>query len=194
MKSYNMEISKQEVIDGVNQYTKIGSVEVFYPLLSELGFSIDPDSEDKDGFPVYKDEKADFTFNAVLAAVKAAARNKLVAKTATLKPGLSIASTIEELLEGGNKGDFLAATREFLAAFKVWLPSTKKSEKVQAAVFDLAKNKAGLTLQPDDKKAKFLVYLTDFAATLSTEQSARFERAMIALEDAAQQGDALDDM
>lgn len=194
MKSYNMEISKQEVIDGVNQYTKIGSVEVFYPMLSELGWKVEPDSEDKDGFPVYKDEKQQYVFDAVLAAVKANARNKLVAKTATLKPGLSIASTVEELLESGNKGDALAATREFLATFKAWLPSTKKSEKVQAAVYDLAKNKAGLSLQPDDKKAKFLVYLTDFAKTITEEQAARFERAMIALEDAATAGDALDDM
>lgn len=190
MKSYNMEVSKK--IDGA--YVSQGKVEVFYPLLSELGFAVEPEKFDDDGFPVYKDEKAQYVFDAVLAAVKAAARNKLVTGTATLKPGLSIASTVEELLESGNKGDALAATREFLAAFKTWLPSTKKSEKVQAAVFDLAKNKAGLSLQPDDKKAKFLVYLTDFAATLTAEQSARFERAMIALEDAAQQGDALDDM
>lgn len=192
MKSYNMEVSKLDETTG--KYVAQGKVEVFYPLLSDLGFKIEPDSFDEDGFPVYKDAKADYTFNAVLAAVKAAARNKLVARTATLKPGLSIASTIEELIEGGNKGDALAATREFLVAFKTWLPSTGKSEKVQAAVFDLAKNKAGLSLQPDEKKTKFLVYLSDFAATISEEQATRFERALLALEDAASPGDALDDM
>lgn len=194
MESYHMEVSKKDVVEGKSQYVAQGKVEVFYPLLSELGFAVEPKSYDADGFPVYADDKAQWCFEAILAAVKAAARNKLVAQTATLKPGLSIASTLEELIEGGNKGDALAANREFLAAFKAWLPSTKKSEKVQAAVFDLAKNKAGLSLQPDDKKQKFLVYLTDFAKTLTAEQSARFERALVALEDAAQAGDALDDM
>lgn len=194
MNSYNMEVSKKEVVDGVSQYVPQGKVEVFYPLLAEFGFAVEPEKEDADGFPIYKDEKAQYVFDAILAAVKAAARNKLVAGTATLKPGLSIASTIEELMEGGNKGDALAANREFLAAFKAWLPSTKKSEKVQAAVFDLAKNRAGLSLQPDDKKQKFLVYLTDFASTLNAEQAARFERALVALEGAAEAGDALDDM
>ena len=192
MKSYDMEVSMKDEATG--KYVSQGKVRVFYPLLSELGFAVEPEKFDTDDFPIYKDEKAQYVFDAVLAAVKAAARNKLVAKTATLKPGLSIASTIEELLEGGNKGYALAATREFLSAFRAWLPSTKKSEKVQAAVYDLAKNRAGLSLQPDDKKAKFLVYLTDFVKTITDEQAARFERAMIALEDAAQQGDALDDM
>ena len=194
MKSYNMEVSKKAEVDGKSQYVAQGKVEVFYPLLTELGFNVEPKSFDDDGFPVYSDDKAQWCFDAILAAVKAAARNKLVAGTAQLKPGLSIASTLEELIEGGNKSEALAANREFLAAFKAWLPSTKKSEKVQAAVFDLAKNKAGLSLQPDDKKTKFLVYLTDFAKTLTAEQSARFERALVALEDAAQAGDALDDM
>lgn len=194
MNKYTMIVSKKEDVNGKNEYVKKGEVEVFYPLLSELGFDVAPEKNDDDGFPVYKDEKAQYVFDAVLAAVKSAARNKLVTGTATLKPGLSIASTIEELMEGGNKGDALAATREFLAAFKAFLPSTKKSEKVQAAVYDLAKNKAGLSLQPDDKKAKFLVYITDFTATLNAEQATRFERALTTLEEACTAGDALDDM
>ena len=222
MNKYTMVVSKKEEVTAANgekknEYVKKGEVEVFYPLLSELGFAVEPimeemmevgtDSngnkidrkvivpkEDEDGFPSYKDEKAQYVFDAVLAAVKSAARNKLVTGTATIKPGLSIASTIEELMEGGNKGDALAATREFLAAFKAWLPLTKKSEKVQAAVYDLAKNKAGLSLQPDDKKEKFLVYITDFTTTLNAEQATRFERALTALEEACTAGDALDDM
>ena len=70
MKSYNMEVSKK--VDGA--YVSQGKVEVSYPLLSELGFAIEPDSFDNDGFPIYKDEKAQYVFDAILAAVKAAAR------------------------------------------------------------------------------------------------------------------------
>ena len=191
MQSYKMEVSKKE--NGA--YVKQGDIEIFYPLLSELGIDIAPTKNDEEGFPIYSDEKVQYVFDAVLAAVKAQARNRLVSGTATLKPGLTIASTVEELLEsGGNKGDALAAVREFLAAFKAWLPKTGKSEKVQAAVYELARNKASVALQSDDKKQKFAVYLSGFAETLTAEQVARFSRPLLALNEACEAGDALDDM
>ena len=191
MQSYKMEVSKKE--NGA--YVKQGDIEIFYPLLSELGISVEPTKNDEEGFPIYSDEKVQYVFDAVLAAVKAQARNRLVSGTATLKPGLTIASTVEELLEsGGNKGDALAAVREFLAAFKAWLPNTGKSEKVQAAVYELARNKASVALQSDDKKQKFAVYLAGFAETLTAEQVARFSRPLLALNEACEAGDALDDM
>ena len=191
MKSYQMEVSKKE--NGA--YVAQGKIEVFYPTLDELGLNVQPEKEDEEGFPVYSDEKVQYVFDAVLAAVKAQARNKLVSGTANLKPGLSIASSVEELLEsGGNKGDALAAVREFLAAFKAWLPKTGKSEKVQAAVYELARNKASVMLQADDKKQKFAQYLADFASTLTEEQAARFTRPLLALNEACEAGDALDDM
>ena len=195
MKSYLMEVSKKEEVNGVQQYVKQGEVEVFYPLLSELGIDIEPKEFDKDGFPVYSDERVQYVFDGILAAVKAQARNRLVSGTATLKPGLAIASTVEELLEsGGNKGDALAAVREFLNAFKAWLPKTGKSEKVQAAVYELARNKAAVSIQSDEKKEKFGKYLTDFAETLTEEQAVRFSRPLLALNDACQAGNALEDM
>ena len=191
MKSYQMEVSKKE--NGA--YVAQGKIEVFYPTLDELGLSVVADKQDEEGFPVYSDEKVQYVFDAVLAAVKAQARNKLVSGTANLKPGLSIASSVEELLEsGGNKGDALAAVREFLTAFKAWLPKTGKSEKVQAAVYELARNKASVMLQADDKKQKFAQYLADFASTLTEEQAARFTRPLLALNEACEAGDALDDM
>lgn len=191
MKSFTMEVSKKE--DGA--YKKQGDITIFYPLLNELGLQVEHEKEDEDGFPVYADEKVQYVFDAVLAAVKAQARNRLVSGTATLKPGLSIASTVEELLEsGGNKGDALAAVREFLAAFKAWLPKTGKSEKVQAAVYELARNKSAVSIQSDEKKEKFAKYLTDFAQTLTEDQAARFSRPLLSLNEACQPGDVLDEM
>lgn len=196
MKSYQMVVSKKEEVKGVVQYVEQGKIEVFYPLLSDLGFSVEPTKDDEEGFPVYEDSKAQYAFDAVLAAVKAAARNKLKPGTATLKDGASIASTLEELLEGGgaNRGDALAAVREMLAAFKTWLPSTGKKETVQAAVYDLAANRGGLKLQTADRKQKFLGYLSDFAETLNEAQAARFERPLKALEECCEAVDAADEM
>ena len=198
MKSFTMEVSKKELVNGTSQYVKQGEVTIYYPTLADLGIEskLSDKEVDDDGFPVYADPKAQYAFDAVLAAVKAQARNKLVSGTANLKDGQKIAETVEELLEAGsaNKGDALAAIREMLAAFKAWLPTTGKKESVQAAVYDLAANRKGLALQTADKKTKFMGYLSDFSATLSAEQAARFERPLMALNDACEAADALDDM
>ena len=190
MQSYTMEVSKKE--NGA--YVKQGEVTVFYPLLSDLGINVEATGKDDDGFPTYADDKVQYVFDAVLAAVKAQARNKLQSGTANLKPGLTIAETVEELLEsGGNKGDALAAVREMLAALKTWLPSTGKSEKVQGAVYEMARNKAAISLQSDDKKQKMAGYLAQFAETLNAEQAQRFSRPLLALNDACEAGDPFDD-
>ncbi len=181
MQHYTMEVSKKEG----GAYVKQGEVVVHYPLLNELGLNVEAEKTDDEGFPVYADERVQYVFDAVLAAVKAQARNRLVSGTATLKPGLSIATTVEELLEsGGNKGEALAIVREFLAAFKEWLPKTGKSEKIQAAIYELARNKAAVMLQPQDKKEKFAAYITQFAETLDSEKAARYSRPLLALNEA----------
>lgn len=198
MKSFKMEVSKKEDVAGKPQYVKQGEVEIFYPTLEDFGiaaaFAEKP--EDDEGFPCYKDAKMQYAFDAILAAVKAQARNKLVSGTATLKDGQKIATTLDELLESNtaNRGDALAAVREMLAAFKVWLATTGKKEAVQAAVYSLAANRTGLALQSADKKAKFMVYLSDFAGKLTAAQADRFAKPLMALEEAATGGDPLDDM
>lgn len=196
MQSFKMVVSKKEEVAGKPQYVKQGEVEIFYPLLSDFGIGAEVKETDEEGFPVYADAKMQYAFDAVLAAVKAQARNKLVSGTATLKDGQSIASTLDALLETNtaNRGDALAAVREMLAAFKLFLSKTGKKEVVQTAVYSLAANKPGLSLQSAEKKGKFLVYLADFAGTLSAEQADRFAKPLAALEEAATTGDPLDDM
>ncbi len=189
MIKFNMEVSKK--VDGA--YQKVGEVPVYFPLFSELDIPVESTKTDEDGMPVFENEKHGFVYAAVVAAVKAQARNKLVSGTATLKAGLTIAETVEELLEtGGNKGEALAAIRECLAAFKAWLPSTGKPEKTQAALLQLMKSKDALSIQSEEKKQKFSVYVQDFAASLKPEQVSRFERHLTAINDACQEGDALD--
>ena len=182
MASFNMEVSKK--VDGA--YEKQGEVQVWYPLLNELGLTVEADKTDDEGFPVYSDDKVQYVFDAVLAAVKAQARNKLVSGTATLKAGLSIAASVEELLEsgGGNRGQALAIIREFQTAFKNWLPSTGKSAAVQSLALTYCKNREALALADEGRKAKFGVYLTDFASQLSAEDAAKFSRPLMALQEA----------
>lgn len=196
MKSFKMEVSKKEEVAGRPQYVKQGEVEIFYPTLKDFGIAAEVKETDEEGFPVYTDAKMQYAFDAILAAVKAQARNKLVSGTATLKDGQSIATTLDQLLESNtaNRGDALAAVREMLAAFKAWLATTGKKESVQAAVYSLAANRTGLSLQSEEKKSKFLVYLADFAGKLTASQADRFAKPLTALEEAATGGDPLDDM
>jgi len=191
MKSYTMEVSKKE--NGA--YVKQGEVVVYYPLLSELGLNAETDKTDDDGFPIYSDDKVQYVFDAVLAAVKAQARNKLVSGSAELKPGLSIASTVEELLESGsgNKGEALAAVREMLAAFKAFLPTTGKSEKYQLAAYNAARQRDSITVMTDDKKQKMQALINAFAESLTAEQAARFSRPLLAINEACESGDPFDE-
>jgi hypothetical protein len=186
-----MEVSKKE--NGA--YVKQGEVVVYYPLLSELGLNAETDKTDDDGFPIYSDDKVQYVFDAVLAAVKAQARNKLVSGSAELKPGLSIASTVEELLESGsgNKGEALAAVREMLAAFKAFLPTTGKSEKYQLAAYNAARQRDSITVMTDDKKQKMQALINAFAESLTAEQAARFSRPLLAINEACESGDPFDE-
>lgn len=191
MQQYTLEVSKK--VNG--QYEKIGDVTINYPLLNELGFDIEATGKDDDGLPTYADEKVQFVFDSVFAAVKANARNKLQSGTINLKEGLKIAETVEELLTTGERsGAALQNLRDLLALFKAWLPSTGKDSKTQAALYDLVSNRKALGLASDTIKGKVQGYISNFAESLTAEQAAKYERILVALDDACQSVNALDDL
>jgi hypothetical protein len=191
MQVYNLEVSKK--VNG--QYEKVGDVAINYPMLSELGFDVEPTGKDDDGLPTYSDEKAQYVFDAVFANVKAAARNKLVSGTATLKDGNKIAETVAELLTTGERnGAALQNLRDLLAIFKEWLPKTGKDSKTQAALYDLVSNRKALGLASDVVKGKVANYIAQFAESLDGEQATKYERILVALNDACESVNALDDL
>lgn len=190
MNVYNMEVSKK--VNGA--YEKVGDVAIYYPLLSELGFDVEPTGKDDDGLPTY-DDKAQYAFDAVFAAVKANARNKLVSGTVQLKDGLKIAETVEELMAAGERsGAALQNLRDFMNSFKAWLPSTGKDSKTQAALFDLVSSRKSLAIASDTIKGKVSGYLAQFAESMSAEDAAKYERILTALDDACSSVSALDDL
>lgn len=205
MRSYQMVVSKKEG----GEYKPVGSVAVFYPELSELGFDVQPTgyevlndkgevsgtSAEGTGFPVYADDKVQYLFDAALSSVKAAARNKLVSGTVTLKEGNKIAETVEELLATAERsGEALKNRREFLDAFKKFLATTGKSLAVQEAISRLVAAPANIPLQPDSVKDKLPGYLANFATTLNAEQAAKYGRYLVAIEEQCQGANALLDM
>lgn len=190
MRIYQMEVGKKE--DGAT--IKVGEVAVYYPLLSELGLAIDPasyESFDKEGktvvatvetagaFPVYADEKVQYVFDAVLAAVKASARNKLLKGTVELKPDNKIAETVEELLATAERsGAALAARREFLSDLKAFLPSLGKSQAYTAQLYDIISNVKGICVQSTARKALISDVVGQFAGKLDAEKLGKYERIL----------------
>lgn len=191
MKQFNMEVSKK--VNGA--YELVGTVVVNYPLLSELGYNVEPKEYDADNLPVYVDDISQYVFDSVFASVKANARNKLVSGSTALKDGLKIAETVAELIAVGERnGAALQNLRDLLAKFKAWLPATGKATATQTALYDLVSNRKALALASDTVKGKVSSYLADFAESLSEADLELYARILQTLDDATQSVDALDDL
>ena len=175
MQSYKMKVSKKE--NGA--YVEVGDVEVFYPVLSELGLEVEPSGKDEDGFPTYADEKVQFVFDSILSAVKASARNKLVSGSVELKDGNKIAETVEELIATPERsGEALALRREFFADFKAFLPSLGKSQAYCAGIYDIVSNVKGICNQSAARKNLIADLVGQFAGTLNAEKLGKYERLL----------------
>ena len=186
---------KVEGKDGKGEYEEVGKINIFYPLLSEFGVAAEfakdektgEPKKDDDGLPLYAEEKAQYLFDCVIASVKAAARNKLISGTATVKEGAKIAETLEELIapSTGNRGEALAIAREVLAKFKAFLATTGKNQAAQDTIYLYASNKPALALASATRKEKFLGYVAEFIAKLSPEEVSKYERPLKAWEETA---------
>lgn len=201
MITYNMPVSKK---NAAKKYETVGTVAVTVPTLADIAAFIASPITGHDtgtaeapgsGLPIYASKEANWLQDAIFAAVKAGARNKLISETATVKPGLIIPSTWAEFTaeSEGNKGEALAIIREAKAAFAAWLGAQGKSDKIMQALTLLFGNRAALKTQGAAQKAKFLEFLEAFIATLDEAQESRFERHLTALMEAATAADDGDD-
>lgn len=165
MKQITIDVSKK--VNG--KFAKQGEVAITVPTLEDiLPFITSKVTGEEDGLPVYEAVEANWVQGAILAMVKAQARNKLVSGTATLKDGLTIAtdwaSLVAEGVRGG--GEALAIAREAKAAFADWMAKQGKSEAATNAVVALFSNKTALTLQSATNKGKVKAYVESFAESL----------------------------
>jgi len=204
MNKYTMVVSKKE--DG--KYKEVGKVDVFFPLLSELGIAVEPEkfeapnekgemvactADTPNAMPVYSDEKVQFVFEATWAAVKAMARNRLESGTANLKDGLKIAETVEELLEagGGRSGEALAARREFFASFKTYLGTLGKAAAWVAGMSDIVSNVKNIPYQSQARKESIKSLMEGYVSQASAESVAKYEKTIQQVLDNAAAADPL---
>lgn len=191
MKQVTIEVSKKLSVNGTSKHVKQGEVQITVPVLTDIipfiTTEIKKDEKGaevyEDGLPVYASDEMNWVQSAMLASVKAQARNKLVSGTATLKDGLSIAtdwaSLIAEGVRGG--GEALAIAREAKQAFAEWMAKQGKSEAATNTVVMLFSNRQGLALQSDVNKGKVKAYVESFFESLSDEQGERFAKPLDAV-------------
>ena len=161
-----------------NKYVKVGDVTIHVPTLASFGITAEQ-AKDKegallidDGLPVYITDEANWLQGAILAQVKAQARNKLVSGSADLKPGAKIATNFAELTAEGDRagnGAALQAIRELKTLFAKWVAGLGKSAAAQALLNGLFGNKQALAVQAVDNKNKMAQYVADFAESLAPE-------------------------
>ena len=190
MRKLEIEVNKK---GASGKYEPVGKVDIFCPTLEEFGLTaevaVDKDGAamEEDGLPVYKADAINWLQGAVLAAVKAQARNRLVSGTATLKDGAAIADTLEALIAEGERGAgsaaALAAIRELKTKFGAYVAGLGKSAAAQTLLTTLFGNKTALAMQSEANKQKMAGYISSFAETLEAEALASGQRYLQSLLD-----------
>lgn len=192
--SISMEVTKSVTVSGKTTREKVGAVDIYVPLVSELiptaVQALDTDKKpllNDDGLPVYTDDNLNWLQDAIYASIKANARNKLVKSTADLKQGASIptdwASLTAESVGGG--AVHLVAIREVKALFAKWFASLGKSQKAQEIAISLFNSVDALTHSDAVVKGKIAEYVGEFVDTLPDEETAKYSRYLDKVADAA---------
>jgi hypothetical protein len=166
-----MEVNKKEG----GEYKLVGSVDVPVFALNDFGIEVIANGKDDNGLPLYNDAKLQYVQDAITAAIKAAARNKLVGGSIVTKAGNKIATTVAELMESsGNSGAALALHRDFLAAFTAYLLTSGKNAKVQALYSSMVKNKASIALSTEARRTGLATQLEAFINAISESDQEKY--------------------
>ncbi len=186
-----MDVSKKiKDAQGNGEFKKVGEVAIYVPLLKDLipFITSEVKKDDKgadvieDGIPVYVNDEANWLQGAVMAMVKAQARNKLKTGTADLKDNNKIPENWAELTaEGVRDGAGLALAREVKNAFSEWLQKQNLSEAAFNTLTTLFSNKAALSSQDASVKAKVKARIMAFGESLSEELIEKYQRPMSAV-------------
>lgn len=163
------------------KYEKQGEVPIVVPVLTDIAAVVAGAKVTgvEDGLPTYESDIANWVQSAMLAYVKANARNKLKPGTAEVKDGLKIPTNWEELCaegERGGNGAALQLAREVKEAFATWANTLGKSAATVKVMVSYFSNKTALELATADHKGKLKAYVEQFATSLDEETLERYQR------------------
>lgn len=181
---------------------EVGKVNVPYPTLHQdfklpiaIAKNEKGDDEWKDGVPVYEVPAYDWLQQAIVMAVAMKARNRFVPKTATLKPGVTLAEDFEALTaETQRTGEALVMRRDARLSFEAYLRGLKKSEPFITRFGELFWNstKVFSSLSEDYRKA-MKTYISKWVESLDEAQSTRFLPKINELQESITASEATDD-
>lgn len=179
------------------EFIKVGEQIIYTPLLKDIMAFVASDVKvengkevvDEDGIPVYASDEANWVQGAIIAAVKAQARNKLVSGTANLKEGAKIATDWAELIaEGVRDGSGLKLAREFKESFADWVGKQGLSDAAANSLITIVGNRAALALQNDTVKAKVAARLEAYGEAQDEDTLQKFMRPLTAAIEATKAG------
>lgn len=164
-----MPVAKNETKNGKTTRVEVGTVEVFSPSLLAFGIQSEPTGlNEATGELTYASQQDQWAYNAIVAGVKANARNRLVAGSTALRPGAKLPTTLEELVTPAeNTSTVLADRRALFDMFKNFLSTQGKSEAVNRLLVGFIEKPDLLALQPEDKRAKIKPYFEDFGNSVA---------------------------
>ena len=196
MKTFQMIVNKKD--EKTKKYVPQGEVTVTVPVLEDIiPFMAAKITGEEEGVPLYDSPEANFVMGALMAYVKAAARNKLESGTANVKEGLTIPTNWAEFTAEGTRsgGEALAVIREVKASFAEWIAKQGKSDAVVATLTTLFNNRAALQLQGQGNKDKVKGYVEAYFESLSEELAERYIKPIQAVLDSCEAvDDALADL
>ncbi|EDO29123.1 predicted protein [Nematostella vectensis] len=189
-----MEVSKTiEVKGGKNYREKVGEVEVTTPTLEDIAQMVvgaKVKEKDEEGLPVYETEEANWIFGAMVAAIKAGARNKLQPGSVELKGDTPIPTDWAGIVATGERGGAaaLAIHKECKQAWATYVAKLGKSENTAATLVLYFNNKQALMAQPAENRQKMAKYVEEFAMGLSEEDQDRFTKPITSVLETCNEG------
>ena len=190
-----------ELKDGARK--AIGSYSFYLPTLAEFGIQAEAkpvyegEGEEKQivGYE-YEGNALNFLGKAVDAAVRAMARNKLLPKSATLRPGAKMPENFLEVItpgEGRGGSAVLAERHALFAAWTSFVNGLERPENVKKLLILFVKTPDALLTQPEKIKTTTEALVTQFATAAAeagslTEWQANHLNGVI--ENCAENGEA----
>lgn len=160
-----------ELKNGARQ--AIGSYSFYLPTLKEFGIDVEAkpvyegEGDDKKvvGFE-YEGNALNFLGKSVDAAVRAMARNKLLPKSATLRPGTKMPENFVEVItpsEGRGGSVILVERAALFAAWTSYVQGLERPDNVKKLLVLFVKTPDALLTQPEKIKTVTQELVTDFA-------------------------------
>ena len=171
-----LETTISETIEkgGKNERKEIGKIEYLVPMLDEFGLTGETKT-DEDGEVTYTDQKQEWLWNAVKAAVRSLLVSRLEPRSVKFREGYSAWTDFNSMVAtSGNRGAALVLRREFITAFTGFIAKLGKSEKWSNAMVAFASNAKALAGTTGTNKEVFQKNLNKFFDGLAEEDQEKF--------------------